>query len=336
MDKLTIKTENTVLKLYTQSLVVSLVESVNGKTGVVVLNANDVGSDVAGSAATVQQNLDEAVNSLNNELSALSGEVETKANAAAVVQALATKADLIDGVIPASQLPSYVDDVLVYPTWSAFPVVGEAGKIYVTEDTNKTYRWSGSGYVVIADGVALGETATTAYRGDRGKAAYDHSLSQGNPHNTTTSDIPEGNKLYFTEDRVRSTIPIWMDINTLAGVAWHSSVDVSKSKIEIAKNQGNILIRGYLWMGGNIGSNITLITHTDERFMCDISFLQSTTIGTTLAQLFFMTNNLSRVVYANQGPDIFAGVNKFTLVGSSLSQNIVYHLAQVVVGKAKV
>ncbi|WHP05806.1 hypothetical protein QLH32_17665 [Acinetobacter corruptisaponis] len=152
-----------------------------------------------------QDDLNTVLDSFVDDLNNLTEEVETKASAAAVVQALTTKADLIDGVIPASQLPSYVDDVLVYPTWADFPVVGEAGKIYVTEDTNKTYRWSGSGYVVIADGVALGETATTAYRGDRGKAAYDHSLSQGNPHNATTSDIPEGNKLYFTENRVRQS-----------------------------------------------------------------------------------------------------------------------------------
>jgi hypothetical protein len=43
MDKLTIQTETTVLKINTQSIVVSPVNSVNGKTGVVVLSAEDVG-----------------------------------------------------------------------------------------------------------------------------------------------------------------------------------------------------------------------------------------------------------------------------------------------------
>ncbi len=39
-------------------------------------------------------------------------------------------------------------------------------------------------------GVALGETSTTAYRGDRGKTAYDHSqVTTGNPHGTTAADI---------------------------------------------------------------------------------------------------------------------------------------------------
>lgn len=40
----------------------------------------------------------------------------------------------------------------------------------------------------------LGETSTTAYRGDRGKTAYDHSqLITGNPHNVTKTDIGLGN-----------------------------------------------------------------------------------------------------------------------------------------------
>ena len=85
------------------------------------------------------------------------------------------KADLVGGKVPASELPSYVDDVVEKPNISQFPATGESGKIYVAIDTNKTYRWSGSGYVEISQGVALGETSATAYRGDRGKTAYDHS-----------------------------------------------------------------------------------------------------------------------------------------------------------------
>jgi hypothetical protein len=56
------------------------------------------------------------------------------------------------GVIPASQLPSFVDDVLEYNNLAAFPTTGETGKIYVAIDTNKTYRWSGSAYIYITSG----------------------------------------------------------------------------------------------------------------------------------------------------------------------------------------
>lgn len=99
-----------------------------------------------------------------------------------------------NGKVPSSQLPSYVDDVLEYDSVDDLPLTGETGKIYVVLDTNKTYRWSGSAYVVISPSLALGETSSTAYRGDRGKTAYDHSQTKsGNPHNVTKSDVGLGN-----------------------------------------------------------------------------------------------------------------------------------------------
>lgn len=104
------------------------------------------------------------------------------------------KADLVGGVVPAAQLPSYVDDVLEYANLAAFPGTGESSKIYVADDTNLTYRWSGSAYVNIATSIALGETSSTAYRGDRGKTGYDHSqVVTGNPHGTAKSDLSLGN-----------------------------------------------------------------------------------------------------------------------------------------------
>jgi hypothetical protein len=95
-----------------------------------------------------------------------------------------------NGKVPSAQLPSFVDDVVEYANLSAFPVTGESGKIYIALDTNLTYRWGGSTYVEISPSLALGETSASAYRGDRGKIAYDHSqLTSGNPHNVTKSDV---------------------------------------------------------------------------------------------------------------------------------------------------
>lgn len=93
------------------------------------------------------------------------------------------------GKVPAEQLPSYVDDVVEFANKAAFPADGESGKIYVAQDTNITYRWSGTGYVEISASLALGETSSTAYRGDRGKTAYDHSQVTGNPHGTTAQQV---------------------------------------------------------------------------------------------------------------------------------------------------
>lgn len=77
------------------------------------------------------------------------------------------------GIIPSAQLPSYVDDVIEVDTFSNLPGTGESGKIYIVQDTNLTYRWSGTAYVEISQSLALGETSSTAYAGDKGKATTD-------------------------------------------------------------------------------------------------------------------------------------------------------------------
>lgn len=77
------------------------------------------------------------------------------------------------GKVPAAQLPSYVDDVLEFSTKDQFPQIGETGKIYVSKDTNLTYRWTGTQYLEISQSLALGETSSTAYPGDKGKANRD-------------------------------------------------------------------------------------------------------------------------------------------------------------------
>lgn len=96
------------------------------------------------------------------------------------------------GKVPSAQLPSFVDDVVEgYLSSGKFykesghttEINAESGKIYVDLSTNKTYRWSGSAYAEISASLALGETSTTAYRGDRGKIAYDHSQQAHAPSN---------------------------------------------------------------------------------------------------------------------------------------------------------
>lgn len=64
------------------------------------------------------------------------------------------------GKVPAAQLPSYVDDVLEYASLASFPATGDAGKIYVTQDTNKIFRWTGSTYIEISPSSGNADTAT--------------------------------------------------------------------------------------------------------------------------------------------------------------------------------
>ena len=149
--------------------------------------------------------------------------------------AISSKADLnTSGKVLSSQLPSYVDDVLEYSAKSNFPSTGESGKIYVDTATNLTYRWSGSAYVEISQSLALGETSSTAYRGDRGKIAYDHSQISHAPSNA------EVNQNAFSNVKVGSTT-VSADSKTdtlelVAGTNVTLTPDATNDKITIATN----------------------------------------------------------------------------------------------------
>ena len=151
-----------------------------------------------GQAESDISGLDTRVGQAESDIGGLSGRLDTAESdigtldsaVYAIQQTLPLKADLVDGLVPASQLPAYVDDVYTYPTRTDFPLEGEDGKIYIAKDTNLQYRWDGiDDYAVISPSLALGETSSTAFRGDYGKTAYDHALTSGNPHGLTLSDI---------------------------------------------------------------------------------------------------------------------------------------------------
>ena len=122
------------------------------------------------------------------------------------------------GRIPASQIPGGFDNIEEYDNLAAFPTTGEEGKIYVAKDTNLTYRWTGSQYVEISPSLALGETATTAYRGDRGKVAYDHSQVSGN---STIHHTHANKELLDTYKQTESDLA-----NAVAKVHEHGNKDV--------------------------------------------------------------------------------------------------------------
>lgn len=104
---------------------------------------------------------------------------DTAIQPAALSTALSSKADLVNGTVPAAQLPGFVDDVLEFANVAAFPATGEAGKLYISLATNRQYRWSGSTYVEI------------------------------NPSPGSTDAVPEGSvNLYFTAGRAAAAAPV--------------------------------------------------------------------------------------------------------------------------------
>lgn len=181
------------------------------------------------------------------------------------------------GKVPANQLPSYVDDVVdayirtgatalgadwLSKTSGGAALTPESDKIYVIlsegEYQNKTYRWSGTTYAVIGNDLALGETVSTAYRGDRGKTAYDHSQSAHAPadaEKNVQSDWNEtdGNSDAFIKNKPAIPKAVTKTVQTLSDAA-------SKS----------FTVTGYIL------SVILIDSVTKEQVIGDVSFENAT------------------------------------------------------------
>ena len=180
-------------------------------------------------------------------------------------------ASKLTGTIPQANLPSYVDDVLEYNGKSTFPKSGESGKIYVDTSTNKTYRWSGSGYTEISASLALGTTSSTAFRGDYGNTAYQHATAKGSAFASGLYKITTNAQGHVTaatavtkSDITALGIP-GQDTNTTYGVASSSANGLmsaaDKAKLDgIASgaNKYTLPIASSSTLGGvKTGANIT-------------------------------------------------------------------------------
>lgn len=149
------------------------------------------------------------------------------------------------GIIPSAQLPSYVDDVIEVDTFSNLPGTGESGKIYIVQDTNLTYRWSGTAYVEISKSLALGETSSTAYPGDKGKATTDKLNKTSNKVvvgpttvNPSTDKIVLKYQTHFTSTNSDSEDSHTINAATTSQAGVMSSSD--KTKLDGLKDQAGI------------------------------------------------------------------------------------------------
>lgn len=114
----------------------------------VIDNADDVTLNITPTVIEINVNKGSSYAKWGTILGTLSDQTDLQ-------DALDLKADLVDGKVPSSQLPSYVDDVIEVANYAALPVVGESGKIYITLDDNHIFRWTGSIYVEITDNTAV-------------------------------------------------------------------------------------------------------------------------------------------------------------------------------------
>lgn len=138
------------------------------------------------------------------------------------------------GLVPSAQLPSYVDDVLEFSNLASFPVTGEAGKIYVALDTNKTYRWSGSTYIYITSG------AVDSVAGKTGVVVLEKAdVGLSNVDNTADAAkaVLSSSKMVGTNWTVEET----------GGVLYFKHGGVGKAKLDSA---GNLTVTGNVTASG--------------------------------------------------------------------------------------
>lgn len=207
------------------------VDSVNGQTGVVVLGKGDVGLSNVDNTSDINKPISTATQN------ALNLKVDTSS-----LSPVATSGDYND----LSNQPdlSGFDNIDFYNDLASFPAIGDSGDVlYMARDTGILYRWTWSAYAVTSGQMALGETSDTAYRGDRGKIAFDHTSSTNNPHNVTQAQV----WLEFANN----TSDLDKPISTATQTALNSKQDVLVSGTNIKTINGNSLL--WAW-------DITIIT----------------------------------------------------------------------------
>lgn len=170
-----------------------------------------------------------------------------------------------NGKVPAAQLPSFVDDIIegVHEEGKFFigggsesgtEVTPETGKIYVDTNTNVTYRWGGTEYVEVSSSLALGETSGSAYRGDRGKTAYDHATETKSGAKTSglykisvTSQGHVGGATAVTKADI-TALGIPGDANT--GIKIESGVIKHTNSVTAGNTTPDIISGDHLYVGG--------------------------------------------------------------------------------------
>ena len=233
------------------------------------------------------------------------------------------------GKVPSTQLPSYVDDVIEGYYYNekfykeaahTTEIPGESGKIYVDLSTDKTYRWGGSSFVVISETLALGETSSTAYRGDRGKIAYDHSQAAHAPSNA------QPNQNAFSNVKVGSTT-IAADTTTdtielVAGSNVTLTPDATNDKVTITATDTTYsnMTSATAGLAPAGGSGTTKYLRQDGTWAIPPDNNTTYTNGTGLSlsgNTFSINQNASTVAYATNAGSATSAANATCATNSS-------------------
>ena len=165
----------------------------------VIADAKKAGTDTQTNLAAHVENKENPheVTKVQVGLGNVTNDAQVKRSEMGTANGVATLGE--DGLVPSSQLPSFVNSILEFDSKDNFPTTGETGKIYVAKDSNLTYRWSGTQYIEISTSLTLGETSSTAYAGDKGKDVAD---KLAKVRNTQLSHIKDTDTFSATAEKV--------------------------------------------------------------------------------------------------------------------------------------
>ena len=225
---------------YTDGVTSNIQTQLNGKAA-----SSHTHSNYASSVTTTGSgNAITAISQSGNTITA------TKGNTFALSNHTHNYAPIVDGLIPSTYLPSYVDDVIEgYYNGTSFyknksgttysnQITGETGKIYTDLSTEKIYRWSGSKFVVISETLALGETSSTAYAGNKGKANADAITAL----QTGKADANHTHNVYVNQNAF-SNIKINSDTIPIAATSTTDTFNlIAGDNVTITSNEKNITI----------------------------------------------------------------------------------------------
>ena len=160
-----------------------------------------------------------------------------------------------------------------YANLAAFPATGAVKTIYIAEDTNKTYRWTGSAYVEIsasaASGLTIGTTPITS--GTIGRVLF-----QG------TGDVLQQSSSLFW-DNTNGALELATTSDNIFGLRLRSTTGQLKVKPYVSSTYGalleskNITDTGYLplTLSGNkilmLDGNVIINSTSDAGYKLDVN-----------------------------------------------------------------